>query len=143
MKLSEVVDSYSDLPIGGFLGGVSMDDDRYSDYANPFLSVADLRGEGLEAIAKEVLESDNLNKFGLASVALFKERKGYPYRLGIDEIDKAKEVVVTVQFHADASDVKSLKKVADEYAARRRAELEQQREQLLAELEELGKRLNK
>ena len=133
MELDEVCVFDFELPMDDVLAVTSVRDQRYSEYAAPHGTAEEL-GD-LLPVAKEVLSEDNPHRVGLISVSLFKERKGYPERLSVDEVAEAEEVVVSVRFHVDARHVKSLKQVVARLNDKRRAELLNQREQLLAELD--------
>ena len=136
MNLNEVCQFDFELPEDDVLAVASVRDQRYAEYAAPYWTAEEL--DVLLPVAEEVLDEDNPHRIGLVSVSFFKERKGYPHRLDLDNVEEAEEVVVSVRFHVDASNVKSLKQVVADRDAKRRAELLNQREQLLAELDEVN-----
>lgn len=134
MNLDEVCQFNFELPEDDVLAVASVRDQRYAEYAAPYGTSEELGI--LLPVAEEVLDEDNpYYRVGLVSVSLFKERKGYPYRLDLDNIEEAEEVVVSVRHHIKASHVKSLKQVVADRDAKRRVELLNQREQLPAELD--------
>lgn len=141
MNLNEVCQFDFELPPGDVLVVESVRDQRYAEYAALHGTAEEL--DVLLPVAEEVLDEDNSYRVGLVSVSFFKERKGYPHRLDLDNIEEAEEVVVSVRYHISADHVKSLKQVVADRDAKRRVELLNQREQLLAELDAVDGLLEK